>query len=204
MSSWEDLFWQPYPSRWYTELLATCQLETEKRGNSLTHSRFFLEWRRKSIDYPWEPCFYSMWYSHYHQDEFLSRIKNAQLSTEVCVRTWCLNGPTEYPHLQSGVVDLPCSSHHSKAQPSVHWICDVVGWVYELRVFLKTQSSPRSKHDKPRGPQGVPAMLSNPDLPRSTAIGELPTTCCLNKTLMSVGPRESILHCLELRTGRHD
>lgn len=82
----------------------------------------------------------------------------------------------------------------------VRWLAGYMNYVS----ILKTQSSPRSKYDKPRGTHWVPAMLSNPDLPRSTATGELPTTCCLNKTLMSVGPRESILHCLELREGRHD
>lgn len=92
-----DLFQQPYPSRWTellevsnTELLVTCQLETEESFDSLTHSKFFLEWRRKSTDYPWESHFYNMWLNHKNKE----RIKKAQRRrTELCIRTRHLNGP---------------------------------------------------------------------------------------------------------------
>lgn len=92
-----DLFQQPYPSRWTellevsnTELLVTCQLETEESFDSLTHSKFFLEWRRKSTDYPCESHFYNMWHNHKNKE----RIKKAQRRrTELCIRTRHLNGP---------------------------------------------------------------------------------------------------------------
>lgn len=161
-----------------------------------------MECRRKWINYPRESCFYNMWYNHYPQDEFHSRIKKAELriTGENLASTRALL--SLYPLVLLATIRPSLVTAVLLRQVSISM--QLAGHRYVCTGYLFcTQLSPRSKYSKAEGPHWVPAMFSNPDLSVSTAAGELSTTCCLNKTSVSTGLLGSILYYLEFRR-RHE